>query len=50
MITIHIVWFETTEKIYSTGRDYSGITEIEALKKWRKEFPNAILHSLSVKS
>ena len=50
MITLHIVWFETTEKIYSTGRNYTGRTEIDAILKWRKEFPNAILHSLSVKS
>lgn len=47
--TLHIVWFDSSNKIYSTGRDYTGTNEIDCIEKWKSEFPDALFHSASIK-
>lgn len=49
MKTYHIVWFEKPTDIYSTGQNYNGDDEVQALSIWRLEYPSAIFHSMSAK-
>jgi hypothetical protein len=48
-ITIHVVWFEDSKCIYSTGQNFTAPTYWECIREFENQFPTAIMHSCVVK-
>lgn len=48
-ITIHVVWFEDSMRIYSTGQNFTSESYAGCIMEFERQHPTAIMHSCVVK-